>query len=152
MAVLKRYTGSEWEVVGAAQSGSTVFASYTPTLTQSGAVTKTVDTARYCENGKLVTVWVRLSITGSGTAANALVAGLPVTAAASNLTIGHGLFFDSSLGDQWMVRVAQASTTTVVFTAATDAGDGGSIGANTPMALAVASGDILSFFVTYEAA
>jgi hypothetical protein len=62
--------------------------SYTPTLTQSGAVTKTVTYAKYTQVGKWVHVQVLLAVTGSGTGNNAIVVSLPVTAASSSPLFG----------------------------------------------------------------
>lgn len=134
-----------------AQSGTAVFADYTPTLTQSGAVTKT-SSSRYMTLGKLVMVWVRLDVTGTGTASNTVTVSLPVTAAWSNKTVGHGLFFDTSASDNYPLRVSNSGTDAVLFTVTLDDGTGVSLGAFAPVAAAIASGDVLTFFVQYEAA
>jgi hypothetical protein len=62
--------------------------SYTPTLTQSSTVTKTVTYAKYTQINKLCIVNVRLDVTGAGTAANSVVVGLPLTSASANINIG----------------------------------------------------------------
>lgn len=141
-------TGIKW----ATPSGSSVFADYTPTLTQSGSVTKTVTTARYCEIGKLVMLWIRLDVTGTGTASNMITVSLPVTASASNRTVGHGVWVDSSAGDSWFARIAMSTTTTVLMSSGIDDGTGFSLGAAAPAAAALGSGDVISFFACYEAA
>src|SRR5512138_2983596 len=51
------------------------WAAWTPTVTQSGAVTVTVTYARYCLVGKVCHVQARLAVTGSGTETNAIVIG-----------------------------------------------------------------------------
>lgn len=55
--------------------------SWTPTLVQSGAVTKTVRYAKYTRVGRLVIASWDLGVTGPGTAANVIYVGVPVTAA-----------------------------------------------------------------------
>lgn len=139
------------DIADLAQSGTPVFADYTPTLTQSAAVAKT-SSSRYCEIGKLVMVWVRLDVTATGTASNTITVSLPVTAAWSNKSVGHGLFFDSSGSDSFPLRVSMASTTAVLFTTTLDDGTGVSLGAFAPFAGALGSGDVLTFFAMYEAA
>lgn len=62
----------------------TAWTAYTPTLVQSGAVTKTVNSARYMRSGRTITAQVGLTCTGAGTAANAVQVGLPVPAASTN--------------------------------------------------------------------
>lgn len=125
--------------------------SYTPTLTQSGAVAKTVTYAKYQRVGRIITVQVFLSCTGAGTAANAVVVGLPVTAAHSTLiSLGVGAIFDSSAGTVYKGLVIPASTTTIQFRPMNTT-TAGVLGADT-FTLALASGDTVDFTATYEAA
>lgn len=82
--------------------------SWTPTLTQGVTVAKTVNSARYIQIGKIVIASYAMTVTGSGTAANTIVMGLPVTAAtngsrgtctlydASSLNMYPGIFYISS--------------------------------------------------------
>lgn len=141
------------DIADLAQSGTPVFAAWTPTLTQSGTVTATVAIGRSVTIDKFVTAWFRLSVTGTGTANNQITVTLPSTAVASNASVGHGVGFDSSTGLQWNCRLAQLSTTTFAFLFTTDAGSGAALGAaGSVMTAALASGDILSGFITYEAA
>lgn len=67
---------------------------FTPTLTQSGAVTKTVTRAKYFRFGNWVIALYHLTVTGTGTANNAITVSLPVTAAyAANAHCGAGRIF-----------------------------------------------------------
>lgn len=69
---------------------------WTPTLTQSGTVTKTVTFAEHLALGKLVWWSTILTVTGSGTSANAVTLGLPVAArSGTSQKVGEGRIVDS---------------------------------------------------------
>lgn len=126
---------------------------YTPTLTQLGAVTKTVTYGKYQRVGRLVFVQVFLSCTGSGTAANAVTVSLPVTAAfggASPQECGTGFIFDTSAGAGFTGQaIIYPSTSVMSFrSAATPAQLLGVAG----FTAALASGDQVSASIFYEAA
>jgi hypothetical protein len=57
---------------------------YTPTLVQGVAVTKTINTARYCQFQKTVIVSVKMTVTGAGTGGQFVIVGLPLSARAAN--------------------------------------------------------------------
>ena len=57
---------------------------YTPTLTQGVAVTKTINTARYCQFQKTVIVSVKMTVTGAGTGGQFVTVGLPISARSAN--------------------------------------------------------------------
>jgi hypothetical protein len=121
--------------------------SYTPTVTQSGAVTKTVTYAKYKSYGGTVEVIVDLAITGTGTGANAVTVSLPVTAASSGtIPVGFGWIFDTTAGTNYKAPVYLVSTTTVAFV-----GTGGNLGVS-EFTAALASGDAVRFTARYEAA
>lgn len=85
--------------------------SYTPVLTQSGAVTKTVDYAKYTRFGNLVVMRVLLTCTGSGTANNIVTVSTPLTAStASNIPCGTGYIATTS----WFPGLAVMLTTTTI--------------------------------------
>lgn len=129
---------------------STIWTAYTPTLTQSATVTKTVTYARYNRVGRMITVEVVMAVTGTGTAANAVVIGLPVTAAtASTLPIGAGYIFDTSASDTIIGAAYLATTTTVQLLSARATGQ--ILGTGSGFAAALAAGDGVAFSVTYEA-
>lgn len=124
---------------------------YTPTLTQSGAVTKTVTYARFVRIGRTIIVTVRLAVTGTGSASNAVVVGLPVTAAAAvTRAAGCGSIFDTSAGLVYNGNADITTTTTVQFWP-TSADSGSALGAAVFTA-ALAAGDEVAMHVTYEAA
>jgi hypothetical protein len=90
--------------------------SYTPTLTQSSTVTKTVTYAKYTQINKLCIVNVRLDVTGAGTAANSVVVGLPLTSASANINIGSVSIFDASVSTNYSGTCLLTTTSTVSFT------------------------------------
>jgi len=130
--------------------GVDAWTSYTPTLTQSVTVTKTVTYAKYMKIGRMVTVRVDLAVTSAGTANNAIKIGLPVTAATSgnHVVIGNAWVFDASV-PLLSVGVARGLTTTE-----TDLLMNGTVGV--PIGVnpnfALASGDEVAMCVTYESA
>jgi hypothetical protein len=85
---------------------------YTPTLTQSGAVTKTVEFASYHTVAGITHVVVSLSVTGTGTAANAVQIGVPVAQTSFRLQ-GVGSIFDASVST-WYHGIAVFVSSTVV--------------------------------------
>ena len=141
------YSGSGW-VEWAGIGG---WASYTPTLTQSAAVTKTTTWATYMKLGRTVFLNGRLDVTGAGTANNVVTVSLPFTAARSSGTIGSGDLYDASAGTHNPGITYLASTTTLQFLDSTQPlvnlvlGQTGSA-----FAAAFASGDIVFFSAVYE--
>lgn len=124
---------------------------WTPTLTQSGAVTKTVNYAHFVQLGKLVIAQCDLTVTGTGTGANNVIVGLPVTAVgAVQRTIGMGYVYDSSATLIYTATIEFSSTSTAAFRA-TSSTVNGFLGASTFTA-ALAVGDLVSVSVMYEAA
>lgn len=125
--------------------------SYTPTLTQSAAVTKTVTYAKYIQIGKTVIAEINLTCTGTGTAANTVLVGLPPVAAASpNFTpVGTGYIFDSSVNLIYRAIIDHFSGT-FRFLATTSTASA-ALGADTFTA-ALASGDEVKLSIAYEAA
>lgn len=145
---LKVHNGTAWE------QGLTVGAwtTYTPTLVQSGAVTKTVTYGAYTKVGRTVTFQVTLTCTGAGSAANPVTIGLPVTAAKSTLVvIGSGWIFDASavLMYRAVTEIVTATTVSLRSTVGTTAT--AFLGAD-QFTAALASGDILTCTGTYESA
>lgn len=88
------YSGAAWSSIGPVHGA---LATWTPTITQSVGVALTVTYARYMRIGRMIQCWYLLTVTGSGTAANAVViGGLPFTAATSGLIVGSGNLRDNS--------------------------------------------------------
>lgn len=119
--ISKRATLTQIEAF-VAYGGATV-TSFTPTLTQSGAVTKTVSYARYVVLPAidLVFVHMRLLITGAGTVGNDIVVGnLPAAIAIINANddfsdlLGEFIYLDNG-STLYAGSVYAASTTTVKF-------------------------------------
>jgi hypothetical protein len=125
-----------------------LWTSFTPSLTQSGTVTKTVGYAKYTKIGKTVIAVARLAVTGSGTGANAIVMGLPVTAAtATVIPIGSGWVNDASVPTNYVGTALQLTTTTVGIQ-----GTGNGVLGAAEFTAALASGDVVGYSVQYEAA
>lgn len=124
--------------------------SYTPVLTQGGAVTKTVNNARYIQIGKVVTVAFALTVTGSGTAANTITVSLPVPAANTTWAGGAGIAYSGSLGKNNEGTWFPLTTTTVQMLVPNQASPGLYLG-NQP-AQTLQSGDVLYGTLTYEVA
>lgn len=129
--------------------GVGAWTSYTPTLTQGATVTKTVTYAKYQRIGRTIHFAVDLSVTGSGTGGNDILIGLPVAATTSNYDIGSGFVYDSSAVAGYAALVEIFATTGFKLRAMTAAA--GFLGSATFTA-ALASGDLLRFSGTYEAA
>lgn len=72
------------------------FADYTPSWTQSVAITKTVNFARYTKFGKMVYGTLKMTASSAGTANNKILVGLPVSASANNYIIGSMTYYDDS--------------------------------------------------------
>lgn len=128
-----------------------VWTDWTPTVTQSGAVTVTVTQAKYTKIGTLVVLDVSLAVTGSGTIANDIViGGLPAACApattSNQKTVGSGLITDTGTAFYPASVVAVSSST---FKLVADS-QNGYVGSNPSFALA--NGDFISFVATYAAA
>lgn len=136
------YTGSAWVPVAATGS-----LSYVPTLTQSSAISKTVDYAKYQRFGPMVWVQVGLSITSSGTAGQPILCTLPTTATATaNAFYGSGMMRNVA-GGNYPFLVQFQSSTTVAFIR-TDSLPVSALGTDPNFALAAAQS--LQFFAIYE--
>jgi hypothetical protein len=125
--------------------------SYTPQVDQgvSTNIAKTVTYAKYLQFGKRVEVQGRLELTAAGTSGSPVTVSLPVTAAGAQFyVVGAGSVDDASVSAYGAV-VELHSTTRLAFFR-TDAPSTSRIGADP--AFALASGDIVSFTVVYEAA
>lgn len=141
------YTGSAFSALVVPAYGA--LTSYTPTLTQSGAVTCTVTAATYIRVGRMIKGTVILTCTGSGTAANNVVVGLPVTARTiANEVIGSGAIRDVSATTWYSGALIGVSTTTAVIVANGQANPLG----QSSFTAALVSTDIVTYQFQYEAA
>jgi hypothetical protein len=93
-------------------STTLAWASWTPTLTQSGNVTKTVTLAKYFQIGKIVVAVYVLTVTGTGTGNNVVTVSLPVTGSNSNAPAGAGWIND---GGGNVPGLQMVGTTTAQF-------------------------------------
>lgn len=132
------------------------WASYTPVLTQSGGVTCTVDRAVWTRIGKTIHFMVALSVTGTGTANNAVTVSLPATAATSLRSIpGGGYIGDVSATTNFPgIAFLQTTTTVVLFNSFTTTSSlqyalGGT---GSGFTAALANGDVVQISGTYEEA
>lgn len=132
--------------------GVDAWTAYTPTLTQSATVTKTVTYAKYQRVGRLIVAQVLLAVTGTGTGANAVAVGLPVTAATSSVDLecGSGHIVDASAAAVYKGFACLATTTTIQLRPSSTTTTG-FLGADTFTA-ALASGDLVTYNVMYESA
>lgn len=124
--------------------------SYTPSLQQSGSVTKTVSYAKYLKLGRTVIVNVQLAVTGSGTGANAILIGLPHLAAyATNMPCGSGYVYDATAGFYGGIALLSDTSRVSILPATSAAGN---ILGLANMTAALVSGDIVAASFHYESA
>jgi hypothetical protein len=144
------YTGSAWSTVGPVHGGGT---SWTPAIVQSGSVTCTVNSATYFRQGRLVTAFFDLSVTGTGSSANVVTISLPVTCRGGISHLGNAEIVDSSasLTYRGLARTLTTSTFMIVNPASTAATSAAAFG-NLTFTAALASGDTLSGQISFEAA
>lgn len=131
--------------------GSGAFPDYTPTLVQSGTVTKTMSPASYIKFGRAILGFARLVVTGSGTGGNEVRVGVPVAAAnGSTEPCGIGFIYDSSAGLHYkgMLSLDNANYFTYMGTGDTGVGR---LGASVFTA-ALASSDQVGALFFYESA
>jgi hypothetical protein len=87
-------------VIRALLAGEWAWQDWTPTITQGVAVTATVTRARYCVIGKVCHARALLAVTGTGSASQIRIAGLPTGMApndgANNCPVGTFVLFDAS--------------------------------------------------------
>lgn len=134
---------------------------FTPTVTQSGTLA-VVTSAHWTQVGKMVDFWGRVNVTDAtgAVAANDVSVSLPVTAVSNVAYYGPtGAIFDSSAAVIFEAIPRIATTTTFKFQTfkANGAGTGLSTAGQTflgsiDFTAALGNGDILDFFLRYEAA
>lgn len=125
---------------------------YTPSLTQSATITKTVTYARYWKHGRTVVAQGSLAATSNGTANNVIKIGLPVAGVAT--LVPGGLIWWIASGVYYPAFAAMDTTSTIVGvlpTLAVNLGQTATVGGSA-YDNQVASGDTLAFSFVYEAA
>jgi hypothetical protein len=144
------YSGTAW--VQSAQNGA--WTTWTPVITQSGTVTATIQRASYARYGRTIVASFRVSITGTGTAANQVSFAPPVNSAYGADIVGYGLIFDTSAGLSYTGSFAMDGVANRVVIAAAGVGVSpvqlGATGSGFTAALA--AGDVVTGYMTYEAA
>ena len=144
-------------LTGVGGGSAPTWTGYTPTLTQSATVTKTVTYAEYMEQGTLVFVRGVLAVTGTGTSANAVVIGLPV---AADFTVGApgfgfvcgvGKIRDDSATQSYLGIVNIVSTTTFQVMPLVPGTNVSGLGAS-QFTAALATGDGIVFSLQYKKA
>jgi hypothetical protein len=139
------YNGSTWVEMG--RLGA--WTDYTPTLTQSVTVTKTVTYAKYLKLGRTVHVSAILTVTGSGTPSQAIAVGLPVTAAFAGAPFGSGRISDGGANSTGYAELSSTTTVGLILHAAGNAYAGATSSGYTN---GLGLGDVVSIVGTYEAA
>lgn len=127
---------------------------YTPTLTQSGAVSKTTSYGSYMRLANFVLVQVYLDVTGAGTGNNAITFTLPIAALAGTPArpIGDGFVTDASASTQYNAVIRILSTTTAGFYSGNAATSSSlALGlTSSPMGAALANTDVVAATVAYQ--
>jgi hypothetical protein len=148
------YSGAAWSTVGPVHAGLTA---WSPTITQSGSVAFSNVHGTYSRVGRRIHANCRLDVTGTGTASNLVTVSLPVTAVtAGDVVIGSGYLFDTSAASvvPTVVAVVSGGTTCYMLaahTAASFAALALGSGASSGFTAALASGDIISMAIHYDA-
>lgn len=142
------YTGLAWIVQ------SQPWTTWTPVVTQSVAVAKTVQYAKYCINAGMVLASAQLLFTASGTANQIIDCSVPVTIStgynsAGVMGVGHGTFADIGIIQYPIVATVTASTGGLRFLRS-DTPYSGWFGSDP--AMQINNTDHLSFTVRYEMA
>ncbi len=124
---------------------------WTPTVDQGGAVSVSVNLARYTVIGDTVHMMASLSVTSAGAAGNAIIisgwdSAIDALAGWNGVPVGTCRITDTGTTDYWGI-VYHPSTTALRFI---DSVTQGQIGGNPSFALAI--GDIIKFSLTYERA
>lgn len=139
------------QLLAAFPLGIDAWTAYTPTLTQPGAITKTVNRAVYQRIGRLVVAQFRLFPTSAGTASNTIIVGLPpVAAAVTDMVVGTMWLNDASANINYVGIASLLSTTTMGMIVSGGSAFAGNVGGI--MTAGLASGDAIIGQVTYEAA
>lgn len=146
---LTMYSGTAWSTIGPLHGAGIT---WTPTVTQSGSVTVTNTYSVYWRVGRRVKCITKLTVTGSGTGANAVVIGaLPFTAAIADIYVGTGSVSDATGPAQYQGNAYLSSTTTLTLWAMNTTAADTRLGLN-QFTAALASGDIVFAQFEYEAA
>lgn len=133
----------------------TVWTAFTPRVTQSGDFTLTGTTARWCQLGKVVHVYLHTQLTSAGTVGNIIASVLPAgVPAISNFATfalkGTFLYYDASSGVGYAGMAVAPAVRTLHFVVSGADISVSAFGVNP--ALTGASGDQLHMNLCYETA
>lgn len=143
--VVYGYSGSAWVPLAHMAAGFT----YTPTVTQSGSVTVTVNTAVYQKVGQWVTGTLFLTVTGSGTGGNAIAVSLPsASTPTTGFALGHGYLFDSSASAYYPFVAYRSASTAMQLLRTAHEGTTPFLGIS-GFSAALAAGDTISVSFSY---
>jgi hypothetical protein len=138
------WDGTNWVELG--RTGA--WTSFTPTLTQPGAITKTNTYSRWTRFGRTILASFSLAVTAAGTAGSPVQVGLPFSCAVGGQTAGSGWIYDASTTTRYAGSWEASGTTVVALV--TDV-TGGNVWGAVP-SLALASGDVMEGILLFEAA
>lgn len=147
---LLTYSGAAWSTIGPVSGALT---SWTPTMTQNGAIVLTATYAKYQRVGRMIHGWFNcIYASGTGTASNPMIIGsLPATAASSAFEVGVGNIRDSSATSNYTGDLFLGSTTTLDFRSHNSTADDNRIGV-VAMTAAFTAADTIRGSFCYEAA
>ena len=131
---------------------SSVWISYTPTLSQSANVTFTTNESRYKLIDNNTVVWTfKLTATSAGTAANVVKLSLPITPAAGfdYFVVGDGYIFDANTSLGYTCSIPLINTSPGEISFSSGSGTTANYFGVTP-AITLASGDTISGTITYR--
>lgn len=142
------WTGSAWIITAVLGA----WPSWTPTVQQGVGVTVAVVHATWSRSGRDVKGSFRLSVTGTGTAGQAVGVSLPVNAARTLGSIGAGGIFDTSAGLQYSGTCELNSSASQFVFSAHGLGVSPTPLGSAGFTAALAAGDIVAGSFAYEAA
>jgi hypothetical protein len=129
------YTGAAWVILSEPAQSWAGFAG-----TQGVSLTFSATSGWYQRKNGAFTAQMTATLSNSGTAANTIVATLPITLSTTEAVGGSALIYDASVTTMYQAYVTPSSTTTVVFS---QAGATAATGVGNNPAVQLASGDII---------
>jgi hypothetical protein len=131
--------------------GGEAWTSYTPTVTQGVAITKTINYAKYALINKVLAVHVMMTCTSAGTGSSIVTVSTPIAATNTDSPYfgcnGVATFYDASAAKPYVMGL-HSSSTSFAFV---DITAGGNYFGAIP-AVTIANGDVISFMAVYEVA
>lgn len=141
------YTGAVWTTLATAHGA---FGSWTPTVTQTGSVTVTNTYSRIQRQGRLISGWFSLAVTGSGSGGTPILISVPLTAVQADIEVGTAQAFDSSVNTYYHCFLHMENTGAFSMRSTAGAVGDQRLGVSV-FSGGLASGDILRGQFHYEA-